>query len=323
MSNETFVVLLLGGPVVFVALDLLDRRLTRQDRYNGESPRLETLFFLVGVLLVYGVLQFGGLALVPSAEKLLVDIREDFAAWLGRPVNPQPIAGGWLAGLSIAIFYLSGLWDYALHRFFSHSRWFWFTHEYHHLPNQVFVALPGLAVRPFAVVTSFPTTLATVVSAYGLLALLGLPLWDLTPLKILLLAHTFLLTASHSSFLRRYWRLHHLMKWLALTTPQEHLLHHTVDLQGNYGNFTVLWDRLFGTYLDPALVEHQGHALGLGYDQDFLGVITLGQLKMPAWMRRRFQVERYCNIVPAPVAGATPPLPMGEGVGGEGYFRRS
>jgi sterol desaturase/sphingolipid hydroxylase (fatty acid hydroxylase superfamily) len=156
--------------------------------------------------------------------------------------------------------------------------------------------MPGLAVRPFVVVTSFPATFATVVSAYALLLLFGLPLWDLTPLKILLLAHTFLLVGSHSSFLRRFWGLHHAMKWLALTTPQEHLLHHTVDLNGNYGNFTILWDRVFGTYLDPTQAENQGHALGLAYDQDFLGAITLNQLKMPDWMRRRFQVERYCNI---------------------------
>jgi|GEM_PF-5166990 len=296
MSNQLFLTLLLGIPVVFVALDLLDRHLTRYDRYDGESPKTETLLFLLAVLVVYAGLQFGGLALVPSAETLLIVLREQFSRWLGWPINSQPISGDWLIIVSVLTFYLSGLWDYAIHRWFSHSRPFWWSHEYHHLPNQVFVAMPGLAVRPFVVVTSFPATFATVVSAYGLLLLFGLPLWDLTPLKILLLAHTFLLVTSHSSFLRRFWWLHHAMKWLALTTPQEHLLHHTVDLNGNYGNFTVLWDRVFGTYLDPTLAENQGHALGLGYDQDFLGTITLGHLKMPEWMRERFQVERYCNI---------------------------
>jgi sterol desaturase/sphingolipid hydroxylase (fatty acid hydroxylase superfamily) len=296
VSTQTFLVIFLGIPVVFVALDLLDRHLTRQSRYDGQAPRLETLLFLLLALLVYAALQFGGLALVPSADKLLVVVREYFGRLLGQPLSPQPISGAWLLLVSIVTFYLSGLWDYAIHRWFSHSPPFWFTHEYHHLPNQVFVAMPGLAVRPFAVVTSFPATFATVVSAYVLLILLGLPLWDLTPLKILLLAHTFLLTASHSSFLRRWWLVHHGMKWLALTTPHEHLLHHTVDLRGNYGNFTVLWDRLFGTYLNPTLPENQGHALGLNYDQDFLGAITAGALKMPDWMRDRFQIERYCNI---------------------------
>jgi sterol desaturase/sphingolipid hydroxylase (fatty acid hydroxylase superfamily) len=96
------------------------------------------------------------------------------------------------------------------------------------------------------------------------------------------------------------------MKWLALTTPQEHLLHHTVDLEGNYGNFTVLWDRMFGTYLDPTKHEHENHALGLPYDQDFVGALTAGRVKLPAAIRRRFQVERFCNLQPpAPEERAT------------------
>lgn len=198
--------------------------------------------------------------------------------------------------LSIVLFYASGLWDYLLHRFFGHSRRFFFVHEYHHLPSQVNVIMPGLAMRPFVVVTSFPATVATVVSAYAILLMLGLPLWDLAPLKVLLLAQAVLLCASHSCFMRRFWFLHHGMKWLALTTPQEHLLHHTTDLRGNYGNFTVLWDRLFGTYLDPMRVEHQNRSLGLPYDQDFVGALTAGRVKLPEALRRRFQVERFCNL---------------------------
>ena len=84
-------------------------------------------------------------------------------------------------------------------------------------------------------------------------------------------------------------------KWLALTTPQEHLLHHTIDVQGNYGNFTVLWDRVFRTYLDPTRSEHQNH-LGLAYDQDFVGTLTAGRVKLPTSLRRRFQVDRFCNL---------------------------
>lgn len=297
MSTQTFLVIFLSIPTIFVALDLLDRHLTRQSRYNGQIPRWETLIFLAAILALYGVLQFGGLALVPPLDHLAVDIRLYLSQLLKRPLTAQPMTGWQLLIISLLTFYLSGLWDYLIHRFFSHSRWFWFTHEYHHLPSQVFVAMPGLAVRPFAVVTTFPSALATVLSAYGLLLLAGLPLWDLTPLKTLVLLHALLLTASHSSFLRRWWGVHHLMKWLGLTTPQEHVLHHTVDLHGNYGNFVIVWDRLFGSYLDPTLEKHQGHAYGLAYDQDFLGAITMGKLKIPTQLRQRFQVERYCNIV--------------------------
>ena len=296
MSNTTFLAAFLGIPVVFVILDAADGFLTRRGRGDAESPRAEALLFLLVVFVVYGALQFGSAALVPSQDRLLVMVRAQVARVLGGFPSPEPIGGAWLVCFTVVTFYLAGLWDYALHRWFSHSRRFFFTHEYHHLPNQVAVTMPGMAVRPFAVVTSFPAAFATVVSAYALLAVLGLPLWDLAPLKILVLAHTFLLTATHSRFLRRWWWIHHGMKWLALTTPQEHLLHHTVDLEGNYGNFTVLWDRVFGTYLDPTLPGHQGHALGLGYDQDFLGAITMSKVKLPESVRRRFRLERYSNI---------------------------
>lgn len=295
MSDRTFLIALLTIFTAFVLLDAAElRRGAWRDRHG--RPSGEALGFLVIVLALYGLIQFGGLSLVPSTERLLATVRSLLADWLGRPVSSDPIRGSWLVVLSVVLFYASGLWDYLLHRFFSHSRRFFFTHEYHHLPRHVNVIMPGLAMRPFVVITAFPATVATVFSAYALLLLLGLPLWDLAPLKILLLVQAVLLCASHSCFMRRWWPIHHGMKWLALTTPQEHLLHHTVDLQGNYGNFTVLWDRLFRTYLDPTATEHQNHALGLPYDQDFVGALTAGRVKLPVAMRRRFQVERFCNL---------------------------
>ncbi len=297
MSDRTFLVGLLAILAVFVVLDTIE---LRRGSWRGrpERPSGEAFGFLLLMLALYGLIQLGGLSLVPSTERMSAAVRSALTAWLGRPAAPEPIRGGWLVFLSIVLFYVSGLWDYLLHRFFSHSRRFFATHEYHHLPSQVNVIMPGLAMRPFVVVTAFPAAVATVFSAYAILLLLGLPLWDLAPLKILLLVQGALLAASHSCFLHRWWAMHHGMKWLALTTPQEHLLHHTVDLQGNYGNFTVLWDRVFGTYLDPTKSEHQGHALGLPYDQDFLGALTAGRLKLPASLRDRFEVGRFCNLRP-------------------------
>jgi sterol desaturase/sphingolipid hydroxylase (fatty acid hydroxylase superfamily) len=294
VSDRTFLTALLAIFATFVVLDAME--LQRGMWRKTERPSAEALGFLLVMLVLYGVIQTGGLSLVPSTDRLMDLIRSGLAGWLGRPVESEPIRGVWLVMLSAVLFYASGLWDYLLHRFFGHSRRFFFVHEYHHLPSQVNVMMPGLAMRPFVVVTSFPATVATVLSAYAILLVLGLPLWDLAPLKILVLAQAVLLCASHSCFMRRWWFIHHGMKWLALTTPQEHLLHHTVDLHGNYGNFTVLWDRVFRTYLDPTRVEHQDHALGLPYDQDFVGALTAGRVKLPAAIRRRFQVERFCNL---------------------------
>ena len=290
---------------MFLLLDAWELKRTRPKGERGLSG--EATLFLCLVLAVYLGVQLGGYALVPSADRLMHGVRAAFSRGFGVPISPQPIRGVWLGVFTLVLFYVSGLWDYLLHRFFSHSKPFFFTHEYHHLPSEVNLAMPGMAARPFAVIATFPATVATVVSAYAMLLALGLPLWDLSALKLLLLVQAVLLTVTHSCFLRRWWWVHRVMQSLALTTPQEHLLHHTVDLEGNYGNFTVLWDRVFGTYLDPELQRYQGHALGLAYDQDFLGTLTLGRVKLPPAMRQRFEIDRTCNIDPPDSGAGAPP----------------
>jgi sterol desaturase/sphingolipid hydroxylase (fatty acid hydroxylase superfamily) len=277
----------------FVALDLADRHQTRDERYGGERVRPATVAFFIGIGLLFLLVEAAGMALVPRIDVLMEWVRARVGApeQLGR--SPH---GKILIPLSIALFYIAGFFDYAWHRWFSHHPLFWFTHEYHHLPSQVFVGMPGLATRPFVVITIVPVVLATATTVYVGLRGGCERRWDVTVFQIPLLASTTVLTTSHSSLLRRSWRLHSVMRWFALTTPQEHLLHHTVDLAGNYGNFTSLWDRLFGTYLDPRRLENQGHRVGLGYDQDFLGTLTVGALRMPPRWRRRLQLNRYVNL---------------------------
>jgi sterol desaturase/sphingolipid hydroxylase (fatty acid hydroxylase superfamily) len=297
MNGPVFLTVFLAIPLGFTLLDLAERWRTRR-RQRHAGPPLETLLFLLVVFVIYSAFQYGAFALVPRLDALMEGAGQLLGGSAGRPSAGQAVDGFWLAVLVVLLFYGGGLWDYLLHRFVSHSRWLWFTHEYHHLPSQVFVLLPGIAARPFAVVSTFPVIAATIAMARGLLVLFRLPAWDLAVLQTLLVVQAFVLTASHSSCLRRWGWVHRLLKCLAITTPQEHVLHHSVDLRGNYGNFTTLWDRLFGTYLDPARADNQGHACGLPYDQDFLGVITLGTLKLPEWLRHRFQLERYCNLHP-------------------------
>jgi sterol desaturase/sphingolipid hydroxylase (fatty acid hydroxylase superfamily) len=300
MSITMLLAIALGIQVFFFLIDLVDRHLTRDRRYEGEPLKPRTMVFMVGVLSLYFLVQYLGFALVPDTDTLLATIGATWAAVLGRPSGAGTISGPWLWALVVAAFYLSGLWDYLMHRFVSHSRWLWFTHEYHHLPNQVFVGMPGVSTRPFAVVATFPVMVGTIVCAYAVLVVFGRPLWDLEPLKVLVLFHVFVLTASHSCCLRRWWWVHRVMTCAALTTPHEHVLHHSVEMKGNYGNFTTLWDRLFGTYLAPTRTTGERLVLGLGYDQDFLGAVTAGRLKLPARVRTYFQVDRYCNTASGP-----------------------
>ena len=144
--------------------------------------------------------------------------------------------------------------------------------------------------------TVVPTIALTAILTYLALRIGGRPMWSWTVFQIPLLASSTLLVTSHSSFLRRGWLAHRVLRVFALTTPHEHVLHHSVDLRGNYGNFTKLWDRLFGTYLDPCLSAHQGRRYGVAYDQDFLGTITVGRARIPRAWRERFQLGRYTNL---------------------------
>lgn len=293
MTLAQFVGATAGVQLLFLGLDLADRHATRDERYDGERLRPLGFAFLALVVAVFFAIQVVGMSLFPRPDALIEWTRQRVAPETRTAATPT----GWrLALVSIVLFHLAGFVDYAWHRWFSHSRWFWFTHESHHLPNQVFVGMPGLGVRPFAVFTVVPTVGFTALITYLALRMAGRPMWSWTVFQLPLLATSTLLVTSHSCFMRRGWLAHRVLGAFRLTTPQDHALHHTVDLQGNYGNFTTLWDRLFGTYLDPRLPQHQGRRYGLAYDQDFLGTLTAGRAKLPRSWRERFQLARYTNL---------------------------
>jgi sterol desaturase/sphingolipid hydroxylase (fatty acid hydroxylase superfamily) len=207
--------------------------------------------------------------------------------------------------LAVAVFYIAGFWDYWVHRVFSHSRWFWFTHEYHHLPNRVTVFMPGIFARPFAFVPAFLSSVAVAATCYPALAAVGVSWTTLERMAPMFLVVVTVLTASHSSFLRRWPAVHRMLRIAFITTPQEHLLHHAIGGDCNYGNFTTLWDRVFGTYRDPCDPAYASVRLGLAYDQDFLGTLTAGRVKIPQHLRKRLQIARYCNVV-EPASEAKP-----------------
>lgn len=307
MDKQTYLIVLLGGQLALIALDLRERVLSRRRGSDANRLRPRTVLFLAATIVVYGVLQFGGLALVPSAEELVVASQNLVQRLLATGAESLVLSGFAVVLTGVAGFYFAGLCDYLFHRHVSHSRLMWFTHENHHLPTDVSTYMPGLCVRPFAVVSIFPTTAATLFSIQLVLGISGYAAWDLMPvLYIVVLVQSVILGGSHSAFLRRHWWVHKLLKPLGITTPQEHWLHHTSDLQCNYANMTTLWDRLFGTYVDPEEIAARAHRAGLPYDQDFLGTITLGKLKLSRGLRDAFQVGEFCHLRPAGDARSVP-----------------
>jgi Fatty acid hydroxylase superfamily len=125
-------------------------------------------------------------------------------------------------------------------------------------------------------------------------------------LPAIIFAFAFIGSASHSCFLRRYPFFNNWPRYLSIITPREHVLHHAADEEGNFGNFTPLWDRVFNTYLDPAKFAEP--RLGLNYDQDFLGAITAGKWKLSSSLRRKLDLQRFCYQEDSPVSQYGPAI---------------
>lgn len=257
-----------------------------------------TFFFLGGVWLAYFAIQALLMAAMPTVERTL--------AWFSGIMNladsslsgPNGVtARGTIFLLVMVTYMVAGFWDYCLHRWMLHGRRFWFLHENHHLPTRVFNGMPGISVRPFVAPTTFLTyfcTTGTILCGVTLLDQLWLLHAYVGYLPGLILSFALIGSASHSCFLRQFRWLHRLMKVLFITTPLEHILHHGAGVQGNYGNFTTLWDRVFGTYLDPLKMSNARLQIGLLYDQDFLGTLTGGRWKIPQPVRERYRLGEFC-----------------------------
>ena len=156
--------------------------------------------------------------------------------------------------------------------------------------------MPGIAARPYVVLPNFLINAGSCAAIFAMVRIMGRPQLIATfiyTVPALLLTFAFVASASHSIFLRRFDWVETIFRRFLLITPREHLLHHAATISGNYGNFTALWDRIFGTYVPPQGSEF---ALGLEYDQDFLGAITAGRLKLSPELRSRYQIGRICNI---------------------------
>jgi sterol desaturase/sphingolipid hydroxylase (fatty acid hydroxylase superfamily) len=285
----------------FVLLDLHEVR-----RARGRPPLRDVvvrhraaIVFLLLVWCGYFAIQSILFASLPS-----LDATVTWAAKLWDIDRPMRGDGSrppvWSLGvLAVATYFVVGFWDYCAHRWILHSRPGWFLHESHHLPTQVHNAMPGISARPLVAPTTFLAYACSAVTILGALRLCGreallVPYLETLPAVVLLFA--LIGSASHSCFLRRFNWIHQVLKTLLVTTPQEHLLHHTTTLHGNYGNFMTFWDRLCGTYLDPATADPGRLRLGLAYDQDFLGALTGGRCKLPARLRARCEVGAFCYI---------------------------
>lgn len=167
--------------------------------------------------------------------------------WLGVP-GMLTASNGLLTPLRLSPamqfligFVLIDLFQYACHRAFHKLPWLWSLHAVHHSDTQV-DASTGLRFHPVEAAIQY--SLLT-----GLLLGLGIPLWVEGARAIIINPMALFQHANFEfpAWLERLGRI--------VITPSVHRLHHSTEppeANSNFGSTITLWDRLFGTYREPA-----------------------------------------------------------------------
>jgi len=292
MSNaRTFLWLFAYVQIGFITLDLYEHwRLARGTGVRHVVGRYRLLILAVaGACVLYFVIQIALASVLPTIGKL-----GDYVIRASH-VSGNQVETRWTISVFVGAFFIGTFFDYLVHRFLLHGV-LWRLHENHHLPSVVSNVMPGIAARPFVVVPNFLINAGSCAAIFGVVRMIGRPQLIATFIHVvpaLLLTFAFVASASHSIFLRRFAWAETIFRSLLLISPREHLLHHAATIQGNYGNFTAVWDRAFGTYIQPTGGEFP---LGLDYDQDFIGAITASRFKLSSGVRSRYQVGRVCHL---------------------------
>lgn len=166
---------------------------------------------------------------------LPLSIATPLIVWV-RQNQLSPIAlDGWAAG--IGLFLGVEFFYYWLHRASHRVRWFWANHAVHHSPNQLNLAA-SLRIGAFGRLSGNIVFLLP-------LAWLGFDLRTIAAAVTLNLLYQFWL---HATWIPK-------LGWLeyVLNTPSAHRVHHASNveyLDGNYGGVLIVFDRLFGTYIE-------------------------------------------------------------------------
>ncbi len=146
-------------------------------------------------------------------------------------LEPDSVASALLLFVSLEFFY------YWYHRTSHTVRWFWNSHSVHHSPNQLNLAAAyrlGWLGKPTGATIFF------------------------TPLSFLGFEPQAVLTALFLNLTYQFW-IHAewipKLGWLeyVLNTPSAHRVHHARNveyLDANYGGVLIVFDRLFGTYVE-------------------------------------------------------------------------
>lgn len=159
-----------------------------------------------------------------------------------KPHLPDALLGMPLYARVICYLAIGDLGQYWIHRFL-HAKYIWRMHKWHHSPTYMYWLAGVRATVPQQVLVNIPH-----IMAFTFLELS--PWWMALAIALL---HIFQNDWMH---LNVSWRLKW-MEWL-LVTPRYHHVHHSSNPEhylANLGILFTVWDRLFGTYVNPDEVK--------------------------------------------------------------------
>lgn len=217
--------------------------------------------------------------------------------WTNIALGFGSVAWGALFGLVTSIFYI-GIYDvspykmpldtwwswtillfiddflyYWFHRFSHEVRFLWNFHVVHHSSNQYNLSV---AVRQ-----SWFSPIAHWIF-YLPAALLGFPLWAFTTMHGINLIYQFWI---HTKTIKKMPRLFEFI----FNTPSHHRVHHGVNeqyLDKNYAGIFIVWDRIFGTFVEESEEVRYGIIKPLG-SYNWFWINTHGWVEMWQAMKER------------------------------------
>lgn len=185
------------------------------------------------------------------------------AAYLNRVVpgyHPYPAPEWPLLFRLILYFALADFGHYWIHRLM-HTRLFWRVHKWHHSPTYMYWLGGVRATLPQQFLVNISYVLAY-------------PVLEPSPWWMALALGTIAAVQNDWVHLNVGWR----TKWLEwiLVTPRVHHIHHSADsdhYMANMGNIFSIWDRIFGTYIDPDTVRTEMLTFGTGTEDNSVRMI--------------------------------------------------
>lgn len=149
----------------------------------------------------------------------------------------------------ILYYVIADFGTYWFHRLM-HSRHLWRIHKWHHSPTYMYWLAGIRATLPQQILFNLPFI-------FCLPLLRHAPSW----LFLLVLAENFF--RNDWMHMNVSWRSNWL-EWV-FVTPRYHHIHHSADprhYKANLGSLLTVWDRLFGTYVNPDEVEEISFGTG-------------------------------------------------------------